>query len=154
MKIFVTSKIEFDAYMLSQNFSDDNIESFSDKLMLISIHDADFKQKEHFKQNHSNVLRMYFDDCSDVVARSNGYSTIPFNRSHGDALIDFIQRNKDAKVCIVHCTAGISRSGAVGTFINDFMEQDYYEFLQDNPHILHNSHILSMLNKIIREKDL
>ena len=47
----------------------------------------------------------------------------------------------------VHCNAGISRSGAIGTFANDYCGMNYSEFLKNNPYIMANSYVLRLLRR-------
>jgi len=47
--------------------------------------------------------------------------------------LDWAQEDFMDSVLVAHCTAGISRSGAVATFANDYCNLDYKNFLVDNP---------------------
>ncbi len=51
---------------------------------------------------------------------------------------------------IVHCAAGVSRSGAVGLFVRDYFSLDYSEFKRQNPHIVPNLWV----SKVLREENL
>jgi len=42
--------------------------------------------------------------------------------------------------------AGVSRSGAVGEFVNGYAQGDWARFKRDNPQILPNGRVLRMLN--------
>lgn len=59
-----------------------------------------------------------------------------------------IELNKDKQQFIVHCSAGISRSGAVGTFINDYFGLDYSTFRKTNPQVQPNPFVLRTLKSI------
>jgi predicted protein tyrosine phosphatase len=74
------------------------------------------------------------------------------NNEQAKQIIDFIEANKDKEICIVHCAAGISRSGAVGTFINDLYGEPYEVFRMINPYIHPNSHVLSTLRKMLNKE--
>ena len=50
-------------------------------------------------------------------------------------------------VLVVHCSAGISRSGAIGTFACDYCSMDYNVFIQNNIYIMANPYVLSVLRK-------
>jgi predicted protein tyrosine phosphatase len=63
-------------------------------------------------------------------------------------MFKFIEKNKDKKTCLIHCVAGISRSAAIGTFICDFINDNYFKFKEENPYILPNKHILKLMNYI------
>ena len=73
-----------------------------------------------------------------------------FDKTHAIKIIDFVQslNSKDEDVgLIVHCDAGISRSGAVGSFVVDYLGLNQKEFLVANPNILPNAFILSVLRR-------
>ena len=62
-------------------------------------------------------------------------------------IVDFINKNKDKSVFIIHCSAGISRSGAVATFFYDkfLKEIDKEVFRRENKFIRPNLYILNRL---------
>jgi predicted protein tyrosine phosphatase len=71
-------------------------------------------------------------------------------------IVDFVEKNKNAKAFFVHCSAGISRSGAVGRYLAfKFNEEvNHKEFHSMNPNILPNLYIynrLLNLDKTINE---
>jgi predicted protein tyrosine phosphatase len=61
-------------------------------------------------------------------------------------------KDKEKQIFIVHCGAGISRSGAVATFINDLYGNSYKEFFNDNRHIQPNFTILRRLRQEYNKK--
>jgi len=76
---------------------------------------------------------------------------ILFNEDHAKQIINVIkemQRDERCMFCIVHCDAGISRSGAVGEIVNDFCHLDYMKFRKDNPNIRPNTFIRRELRRI------
>ncbi len=101
-----------------------------------------------FKRDHPNVISLTFDDVikSGDSSPTVHKNTIAFNTKMAEKLYNFIELNKDKFACIVHCAAGISRSGAVGTFIHDlFGFGDYFDFKKVNPKIYPNPQILKLL---------
>jgi len=75
-------------------------------------------------------------------------NAIFFDELHAQKIIKFIEtihKNKKCYPLIVHCSAGISRSGAVGTFACDYCGLDYNTFIKSNPYIMANPHVLSVL---------
>ena len=68
-------------------------------------------------------------------------------------LFDFIKSNIDKKTCLVHCHAGVSRSGAVGLFINEYLGQNEERFRVLHPNIAPNPHILSLLRKARKQRE-
>lgn len=152
MKVFVVGKREFDSYMGNRNISDDNVES-KDETFFISINDTrGTDETPHFKKNHGNVMVLFFDDVEeDLVDKKWGFIKA-FSMEQAKELIEFIESNKNKETCIVHCSAGISRSGAVGAFVNDYCGGDYFEFKKLNPHILPNGTVSRLLHQAMREK--
>lgn len=142
--------------MLFNYITDENVEE--QDMLIVSINniyneerwDAKEGVKSYFKRNHSNVLIMNFPDFGEIAASyliQKGDHQV-FNDYKAKKLYEFIKRNKDKKLAIIHCSAGISRSGAIGTFIHDLYGTcSYDEFKKRNPMIRPNQHILSMLRK-------
>lgn len=160
MKVLILNKREFNKFMEFSNITDENVDSKD--MMFISINNhADlglFMGKaeiySYFKRQHSNVMIMHFGDFSEeFVARvAHEGPTGIFTPYKAKKLYNFIKRNKDKSIAICHCGAGISRSGAVGTFIHDlYGTVSYEEFKRKNPRILPNSHILKLLNDEYRK---
>jgi predicted protein tyrosine phosphatase len=63
-------------------------------------------------------------------------------------VVNFVEKMNDSSKVYVHCTAGVSRSGAVGAFINDYFGGNWEKFKFENPQVIPNSHISSLLKKI------
>lgn len=137
MKINVLSKVKFIELLSSQNINDSNVENYNQ--FYISINNSD--AHPYFKEDHSNVLNLFFDDVTQDYkqyekSEQEGYNFKNFTAkrdlkaiSDRDAIsiLEFLEKNMDCPSLIVHCSAGISRSGAVGLFINDFMKQNYFD---------------------------
>lgn len=73
---------------------------------------------------------------------------ILFNKSHAKKIINFVRTiysKEDSYPLIIHCSAGISRSGAVGTFACDYAGLDYNKFMKMNPYTYANQYVLRML---------
>jgi predicted protein tyrosine phosphatase len=152
--ILVWSKQQFNDVMASMKITDSDVELFN-QIAFISINDTEGSySKPWFNENHSNVLNLHFDDVESAleVSPTNKIQCRPFTEEQGKAIIDFIESNKDKRQFIVHCAAGISRSGAVGLFINDYFAGNYDEFMKINPYVHPNGHITRTLNKLLREK--
>lgn len=149
MKITVLNKITFDDVMSRNNITDDNVIEVSDTFF-ISINDTTGAiSAPHFKNGHQNVKIMFFDD-TDIDIPTKGKKA--FTIKQAEELIGFINDNIDKSNCIVHCSAGISRSGAVGTFINDFMGQNHFDFMRNNPMVKPNPHVKRTLMGVVRDK--
>jgi len=61
--------------------------------------------------------------------------------------LDKVQKDEADSNLLVHCSAGISRSGAVGTFACDYCGLEYNKFIKENKFIMANQFVLSMLRK-------
>jgi len=155
-EIIVYNKRMFDDLMLINNISDDNVEDRS-TIMFISITDTDkFDESRipYFKSNHSNVLNLSFDDCeNDGDPSPTQYiGTKSFSEEQAKEVYDFIKNNEDKETFIIHCMAGISRSGGVGLFINDYFNQDYNVFMNKNPYVRPNAKVSRLLNNLHRNE--
>lgn len=66
--------------------------------------------------------------------------------------LDRIQADDRVGQLAIHCYAGISRSGAVATFANQYFGLDEVTFTRDHPYILPNKHILQLLTEAKQKK--
>lgn len=150
----VLSKPEFNDLMANNNINDRNVENFKN-IAFISINDTHGNWSvSWFDSDHPNVLRMWFDDIENDLETSptNPHKCKAFSPEQAKQVFDFINENYD-KDFFVHCSAGISRSGAIGAFINDYHSWDRDKFMKDNPYIHPNARITRMLNnKVWKEK--
>ena len=62
--------------------------------------------------------------------------------------LDVIQKDEEDSILVAHCAAGISRSGAIGTFACDYCGLDYNEFIGSNSNIMANPHVLRVLSNV------
>jgi len=169
MKIHVLNKRTFDSLMVENNINDDNVEN-RDSVFFISIVDTYFfnpfgdgpesqkwvdqlkDQLDHyFKKDYDNVINLEFDDCDhDGQPSPTNVSkqTKAFSKKQAETLFQFIKKHREKETCVVHCMAGISRSGAVGSFINNYIKGDRERFERNNPQILPNGRVLRMLNEV------
>jgi len=151
IRIRVLSKPEFNQAMGQNNITDENVETRMKDSALISINDTEGSwNKSWFDRDHPNVIRLWFDDVENDEQKSptNAFTCKAFSVEQAEQLFNFIKKNAD-KDFIVHCSAGISRSGAVGSFINDYLNSDMEYFEKANRHrILPNSHVSRLLNKL------
>lgn len=152
MDINVLSKVEFEALMLESGITDDNVH-LQQETFFISILNTDAvgHNTPYFKQNHENVLVLTFDDVEYDIIGSHR-SILAFTQEQGEQLMAFIEKNVDRAQCLVHCSAGISRSGAVGAFISDYTGKKYADFKKTNPYTKPNPTVMRIMNNIWRDK--
>lgn len=156
--IRVLSRIQFWSLLKNKGINDENVESIKNTFF-ISINSTNGSDSEpFFKEEHSNVLSLFFDDCDSYKKYpkigSNGefYVQIPMSESQALEVLDFIGKLNETSDVFVHCTAGISRSGAVGAFISDYFNNNWEKFMFDNPQVIPNSYISSLLRKTYYSK--
>lgn len=147
MNVFVMNKNAFNATMQNANITNDNIETFS-KVCIISINDTTGTDEVSYFENKENVKVMFFDDVEKdlVVGKEETIKLKAFTEKQADEILQFISKHKQKESCIINCSDGSSRSGAVGTFLNDYFNNDWIDFKKKNPYILPNGHVLRLLN--------
>jgi len=152
--IKILPRILFWGMLKKQGITDSNVEN-QDDTYFISINSTEGNDMEpYFKEKHSNVLTLYFDDCNEykkhpiIGCSGEFYEQIPMSEEQALEVVNFVEKMNDTSKVYVHCTAGVSRSGAVGAFINDYFGRSWDKFKFDNPQVIPNSHISSLLKKI------
>lgn len=152
MIVRVLSKDRFDDIMPRMRIPNtEKVQEHTDKAF-ISIMNSELPNS-YFPQDYSNVLRLIFDDVTEEEnerrIKTGRQELQLFTREQADLIVQFMERNKHVKEFYVHCLAGVSRSGAVGTFINDiYGEETYFQFLDENPIIKPNYFILALLRRV------
>lgn len=156
-KISIFSKGYFEKVLKENNINDSNVETFENYTFISILNTDDVGDNiGHFKENHSNVIVLKFDDISEDLEFKPGKYAKVINEEQANELINFITKNEDRIKngnSIIHCSAGVSRSGAVGTFINDYFNFDYKKFKENNPNIQPNPEVLRILKKLTIYKD-
>ena len=119
-------------------------------LRVISINSVRTREEPPFSGEFlglSTLLVLRFDDVSE--AYEDGVFMSPQDARR---VIDFVAGQSPEKPLVIHCTAGISRSGAVGQVLNDWLnrivspnEADYEYFCRRHPHICPNPHVRLLL---------
>jgi len=97
----------------------------------------------------SNILKLVFDDASPSEVGCK-----LFTSEQALQIKAFVDRIDKTKPLFVNCYAGISRSGAVGTVINDYVNcflndckknKDWDLFFVQNPRILPNAYVMHVM---------
>lgn len=97
-----------------------------------------------FQRDHPNVLRLVFDDVdTDMKVHSIGhpddddkeyFEVKTMSKEQGEKIVKFINDNELSTNFVIHCAAGISRSGSVAKFIIEYFGGTDKEFHLLNPH--------------------
>ncbi|MDD5662820.1 MAG: hypothetical protein PHT71_00990 [Victivallaceae bacterium] len=97
-----------------------------------------------------NLLTLFFDDVE---------TGFPHAMTGEDArkIAEFIVK-PDQRPFLIHCTAGISRSGAVGEVLNRYFNRDdaeaFQQFFADNPDLNPNRHVRQTLEGVLPDDNL
>ena len=138
-KIHVLSKKNFDSTMILNNLKDSNVEEKTD-VCYISIIGTGGECNHYFRENHSNVLNVEFDDISFF---DNELGCTSIDDEIAETIYNFIKSNIHRKTYVIHCMAGISRSGAVGQFIDDIYGSLDFKVL--SPQVCPNKLVYAMI---------
>lgn len=124
-----------------------------DKFKIISINDpghtiicnnSDPNAYDPFIPDHPNVLSLVFHDADERDMLKN-LDYCYFNELHAADIVNFLAKCLPTDDLIIHCFAGISRSGSVGTFAREFLDLDHNRFSRINPQIVPNTYVLRIL---------
>jgi len=115
-------------------------------------------EKELKKQGCDKVLNMCFGDYDkNVWDKIKGTKEAPyfFNQKQAQEIIEFVkffdekhQLMSYTTTLVVHCDAGVSRSGAVGLWACRYLGRDEKEFRKLNKNIHPNSHVYDTLYEV------
>lgn len=151
MKILALPKRDFEKRFLHLDLSKINEVAF------ISILDEDNEEKLYPESDNFLQVKMW-DIDKRVVTDKGKVFELPSD-AELTKIVEFCEKHKD-KDFVIHCSAGISRSGAVAKYLNEtynFTPEDmYYEFRQlyiNNPHILPNIYIFKRLIELNNGQD-
>ena len=160
MIVTVISKFTFDQYIKGIGVTNENVEEKFKNFCFISIIDTiGYSGPSYFNGDKSNVKILYFDDVdeSGTVGMWQGISKDralkSFSEEQAVEVIDFLENQRNGDICLIHCLAGISRSGAVVVFVNDYFgTESYQEFMRRNPMIQPNGKVLQLLKRELRNR--
>lgn len=114
-----------------------------DKCIIISINDQNrtiLLNKEN--KNIVDILRLHFDDIPYPI---ENYTLM--NKEHSEKIKNFIDKYKGSiNNIVVHCNAGISRSGAVGCILARYLNGSDDDMFRSGKYIP-NKHIYKLMAK-------
>ncbi|KKN88780.1 hypothetical protein LCGC14_0243870 [marine sediment metagenome] len=70
------------------------------------------------KEGWDDILRIEFDDVVKIPTGMTGHNIIAFSIEHAEILHEFIESYIESDF-MIHCSAGVSRSVAVGSFMRE-----------------------------------
>lgn len=150
-------------YVFSRHKFKEELKGLSEQQFMatafISIHEPVKKHgKELFDgasnvilEDAPNILNLWFDDAEDqypIIGQPNE-KLILFNEDMAQQVIEFIESNKDKKQWMLHCTAGINRSSAIGEFLADYFGISHHLFKRDNPQVQGNVLVKNLMRKYL-----
>ena len=122
--------------------------------LVISIIDSNVEPV--FNNEHHHIKTFFFDDIHPTTVNTIGgcYDYRPMKIWQAKDLIHFVMSNVDESInsIIVHCTAGVCRSGAIVDFLRVILDVDDIQFARDNPNILPNTWVRDLLWSVWSEK--
>jgi predicted protein tyrosine phosphatase len=118
----------------------------------ISILDQDNNEKKH-DCSLPNFLQVKMWDVEMDLEDMSGRKYEKPADVELQKIVNFIDSHKDKSYFVVHCSAGISRSGAVVRYILEhFEDSDKQWFNQNNKFIQPNLYILKRLKQLSKDK--
>lgn len=146
----MTKKIKIvPKYIFDQSVTNELIQSKIENTSFISILDPDNEEILYVESPNFLQVKMWDVemDVKDIITNE----TYPRPQDEElEKIVKFVNNNKE-KDFYIHCSAGISRSGAVGRFIQELFEIDSKQFYKDNPYIKPNLYILKRLKELWQE---
>ena len=102
--------------------------------------------------NGPHILKLQFDDVRELPAMRR----LPFDEQMAERIMDFIGSCNLSRPMYINCSAGISRSGAVGDVLNRFANTvltdnsaDFQLFYRNNPQLDPNPLVKDILGSVI-----
>lgn len=138
--ILAVPKAQFD-----KNVSNEYIKSKSD-WVFVSILDEDNTEKKYDTSLPNFLQVKMWDIVEDLTSGDKHYKKV--SDEELIRVVDFINANSDKSNFVVHCSAGISRSGAVARWIAEKFEVNSKDFYKNNPYIQPNLYILKRLKEL------
>lgn len=113
-----------------------------DTTALISILDPEIHTKIPYTQ-WKHHIRLQFED---VNSEEDG---VPFSEAMASRLIKFVLcLPETVDLLVIHCVAGISRSGAVTKFLTRYVYKNCYNVLFDKAYHTYNYRVYKTLAKV------
>ena len=149
MKIFVYSKKELkNQYYINKKWFCDPNKYF---ISISGMMDDCKYPCEFLSHNSKRVLHLLFDDVTEIESDSS--NIILFDIEHANKIFDFSKSIPENATLYINCSAGISRSGAVGCVLNEYLnsdnKEDYLSFYDINSQIQPNPYVKKILSDVV-----
>ena len=109
-------------------------------------------QRRVWPDQIDEILALHFEDSEFDI---NGPDEPgKFKQYQAREIREFVKRihsSEKTYTLIVHCVAGVCRSGAVGEVVSDFVGIKYDDFKRENPQILPNNSVRVRLRRTMEE---
>lgn len=116
--------------------------------IIISINDTGYDTNIYENKHIIDKLKLWFDDITYIIPVEPDLVLMSIEDTQ--KIKDFIDTYKDEVTnIIVHCTAGISRSGAVGCTLARYLNNDD-EYLLATGQYIPNKHVYKLMCEILR----
>jgi predicted protein tyrosine phosphatase len=121
-----------------------SIKDLKEDCIIISINDTFEETTIHENKHIIDIKRLYFDDIEEDIP-----TYLFFSMNQALEIKDFVDRYKDkVNHIVVHCTAGISRSGAIGCVLARYLNgNDDYLLLTGR--YIPNKHVYKTMSKVL-----
>lgn len=125
MQIIIKSRADAEEYILEKNIGVTAVVSISSKVE---------GPLPFITENHK-IIDFLYVDFEDIEKKYDNESIL-MDDSHALGIKDFINKNKDKiEVLLIHCSAGISRSAAIGAALNLALLGDDYSIWKSGDYI-------------------
>lgn len=123
---------------------------------IISIYS--FGDRSPITVRKPNILKLEFDDITErEYEKYRGFYQL-FTKQQAEEIKNYAKTIDQSMDMIVHCDAGISRSGAVGfclnCYFNNYLKDIYKDmvfFYDTNRHLVPNPYVIRVLNNVLYE---
>lgn len=79
---------------------------------------------KHVNIKGTNVHKFYFHDVREPIELMDGSTMMPMSEEIAESIANIVVSNRDVRVCMINCEAGISRSPGVAIGIASALKTD------------------------------
>jgi predicted protein tyrosine phosphatase len=151
MKVYGFSRVEFIEYLTINSITDATVENFKEEFFISILSSGGPMAEPVFSQLHSNVLTIQFDDVDADISKwgqdvGHMVEAKVITESHALTLIKFIDSIPSFARINIHCVYGISRTGALAKFLEEYRGAEIYCKQLDNL----NGKVFSLLKSVAK----